>query len=181
MKEHPSQQEDYAEKIIDQINNTTKKPDNNVLLSLFKMYDFDEGIINLCRKLGMRDDLLNFYISRNRDEDIIALCKEHGEDEVNLWIHALKYFVKLEDQKEDFIPAILDELSKIPNLSPLPVLNILSKSKNIPYEHIKSFFLQKYIPSDLDSKKTSTISKKIKKSSRKTWEKLRKVEKSSKN
>lgn len=67
MKEHPSKREDYAEKILDQINNTTKKPDNNVLLSLFKMYDFDEGIINLCRKLGMRDDLLNFFISRNRD------------------------------------------------------------------------------------------------------------------
>lgn len=63
------------------------------------MYDFDEGIINLCRKLGMRDDLLNFFISRNRDEDIIDLCREHGSDEVNLWIHALKYFVKPELRK----------------------------------------------------------------------------------
>lgn len=48
----------------------------------------------LCRKLGMRDDLLNFYIAKNRDKDIMDLCREHGSDEVNLWIHALKYFVK---------------------------------------------------------------------------------------
>ena len=54
MKEHPSQKDDYSDKILDQITNTTKKSDNNVLLSLFKMYDFDEGIIHLCRKLGMR-------------------------------------------------------------------------------------------------------------------------------
>ena len=71
MKEHPSQRDEYAEKIIDQITNTTKKSDNNVLLSLFKMYDFDEGIVHLCRKLGMREDLLNFFIARNRDNDII--------------------------------------------------------------------------------------------------------------
>jgi hypothetical protein len=55
----------------------------------------------------MRDDLLNFYISRNRDKDIVELCKEHGSDEVNLWIHALKYFVKPELRKEHFIPEIL--------------------------------------------------------------------------
>jgi vacuolar protein sorting-associated protein 11 len=41
MKEHPSQKEEYGHKILEQLSNTTKKPDNNVLLSLFKMYDFD--------------------------------------------------------------------------------------------------------------------------------------------
>lgn len=102
-----------------------------MLLSLFKMYDFDEGIVLLCRNLGMREDLLNFYIARNRDKDIIDLCKEHGNDEVNLWIHALKYFVKPELRKEHYVPDILAELSTIPNLSPLPVLSILAKSKNI--------------------------------------------------
>ena len=54
MKEHPSKCDEYSEKILDQINNSSKKSDNNVLLSLFKFYDFDDGIINLCRKLGMR-------------------------------------------------------------------------------------------------------------------------------
>lgn len=75
MKEHPSQKEEYGNKIVEQLSNTNKKPDNNVLLSLFKMYDFDEGIVMLCKNLGMREDLLNFYIARNRDKDIIDLCK----------------------------------------------------------------------------------------------------------
>lgn len=75
MKEHPSQKEEYGNKILEQLSNTNKKPDNNVLLSLFKMYDFDEGIVMLCKNLGMREDLLNFYIARNRDKDIIDLCK----------------------------------------------------------------------------------------------------------
>ena len=145
------------------MSNTTKKPDNNVLLSLFKMYDFDEGIVMLCKNLGMREDLLNFYIARNRDKDIIDLCKEHGSDEVNLWIHALKYFVKPELRKEYFVPEILNELSKIPNLSPLPVLSILSKSKNIEYQYIKSFFLQKYFTIYADSSRITRTSIKIEK------------------
>jgi len=71
MKEHPAKREECTGKILDQLQNTTKKPDNNVLLSLFKMYDFDDGIITLCKKLGMRDDLLNFYIAKNREKDIM--------------------------------------------------------------------------------------------------------------
>jgi hypothetical protein len=58
------------------------------------MYEFDEGVVALCKKLGMRDDLLNFYISKKMDKDILDLCKEHGVEEVDLWMHALKYFIK---------------------------------------------------------------------------------------
>jgi vacuolar protein sorting-associated protein 11 len=107
------------------------------------MYEYDEGIIYLCKKLNMRDDLLNFYISKNSDANIMDLCKEHGSEEVNLWIHALKYFVKPEHKKEHYIPEILEELARIPNLSPLPILSILAKSKNIEYQYIKDFFLHK--------------------------------------
>lgn len=85
----------------------------------------------------MRDDLLNFYISKNRDGDILELCKIHGIEEVDLWIHALKYFVKPENKKEFYLPEILDELSKIPNLSPLFILSILSKNKSLPYKYVK--------------------------------------------
>lgn len=44
------------------------------------MYEYDEGIITLCKKLNMKDDLLNFYIGKNRDNDIMDLCKQHGND-----------------------------------------------------------------------------------------------------
>ena len=40
-KEHPSQREEYADRILSLLRNANKKYDNNVLLSLFRMYDFD--------------------------------------------------------------------------------------------------------------------------------------------
>lgn len=80
MKENPAQKEEYKEKILENINHVGKKSDNNHLLALFKMYDFDDGIVKLCKKLYMRDDLLNFYIGKGRDTDILELCKEHGDN-----------------------------------------------------------------------------------------------------
>jgi hypothetical protein len=40
-----------------------KKYDKNHLLVLFKMYNFTPGIIFLLKKLQMREELLNFYIT----------------------------------------------------------------------------------------------------------------------
>ena len=99
MKNEPTNKETYQTKILDILIQENRKYDSNHLLALFKMYDFDEGVVTLCKKLGMRDDLLNFYISKNRDGDILELCKMHGAEEVDLWIHALKYFVKPEHKK----------------------------------------------------------------------------------
>jgi hypothetical protein len=131
IKSNPDKKAQYEERILNILVRENKKYDSNHLLALFKMYDFDEGVIALCKKLGMRDDLLNFYISKDRDKDVLELCRVHGREEVDLWMHALKYFVKPENKKEFNLPSILEELSKIPNLSPLPILSILAKNKSL--------------------------------------------------
>ena len=61
----------YQAKIMENLESQERKYDRNHLLVLFKMYEFDQGIVYLCRVLEMRDDLLNFYISRRNDKEII--------------------------------------------------------------------------------------------------------------
>ena len=92
--DNSSQIEGYQEKIMDVLRNSEKKYDHNHLLVIFKMYDFDQGIVYLCGLLGMRDDLLNFYINKKKDNEILDLCTTYGHEESNLWIQALKYFAK---------------------------------------------------------------------------------------
>ena len=58
---------DYQQKIMENLKEKDRKFDKNHLLVLFKMYEFDQGIIYLCLLLDMRDDLLNFYISKKND------------------------------------------------------------------------------------------------------------------
>lgn len=62
-----------------------KKYDKNHLLVLFKMYVFVPGIVFMLKKLQMREELLNFYITLKENDKIIQLCKENGEKESNLW------------------------------------------------------------------------------------------------
>jgi hypothetical protein len=63
---------------MDNLESQERKYDKNHLLVLFKMYEFDQGIVFLCRMLEMRDDLLNFYINRKNDKEIIEMCKLYG-------------------------------------------------------------------------------------------------------
>lgn len=72
--------EEYQRKIMDNLESQDRKYDKNHLLVLFKMNEFDQGIVYLCKVLEMRDDLLNFYINRKNDKEIIELCKQYGAE-----------------------------------------------------------------------------------------------------
>lgn len=91
----------------------------------------------------MREELLNFYISIKENSQIIQLCKEHGKKESNLWIQALKYFAKPENEAEHMINEVLREISELQNLSPLLILNILAKNKNVNFQLVKQYFIDK--------------------------------------
>jgi hypothetical protein len=69
---------DLENKIM-QLLEQENKYDKHHLLVLFKMYNFKKGIIKLCDTLNLREELLNFYIQNNDAEEIINLCKAHGE------------------------------------------------------------------------------------------------------
>ncbi|CAK82335.1 unnamed protein product (macronuclear) [Paramecium tetraurelia] len=120
-----------------------KKYDKNHLLVLFKMYNFVPGIIFLLKKLQMREELLNFYISLKQNDQIINLCSEYGREETNLWIQALKYFAKPENGAENYIEKVLVLVSSLENLSPLLILNILSKNRNVNFKLVKNYFTNK--------------------------------------
>ncbi len=110
---------------------------------LFKMHHFDPGIIYLCEKLQLHEELLQFYIDRehkNKDDDIIAHCQKSWKTYgTNLWVQALKYFIS-HPNKVDRIPDILEKITDVDTLSPLLVLNILSQNGNIPFEKVSKYF-----------------------------------------
>lgn len=50
------------------------------------MYKFGPGIVSICEKMGLREELLNYYIEREAFDHIIRLCEKYGETEINLWV-----------------------------------------------------------------------------------------------
>jgi hypothetical protein len=49
--------------LLEESQENEQKYDKNHLLVLFKMYKFEPGIIFMLKKLQMREELLNFYIT----------------------------------------------------------------------------------------------------------------------
>jgi len=70
------------------------------MLFLFKIYDSEEGIQNCCESNNLKQELLNFYIQKKDNINVLKVCK--GEETVmmqpnepvngDLWIQALTYF-----------------------------------------------------------------------------------------
>ncbi|CAK57987.1 unnamed protein product (macronuclear) [Paramecium tetraurelia] len=118
------------------------KYDKNHLLVQFKIYNFTEGIICLLKKLQMREELLNFYITKKDNEEILNLCTEYGEQEQNLWVLALKYFAKPENKATHYIPNILKELSKLESISSFLILDIMKENSNVKFGQMRDFLKQ---------------------------------------
>lgn len=55
----------------------------------------------------------------------------------------MKYFAKPENGAELYIEKVLSLVSNLENLSPLLILNILSKNKNVNFKLVKSYFFNK--------------------------------------
>ena len=91
------------------------------------------------------DDIGSNYYSTNYDK-IIEVCKDYGNVEMNYWIQALNYFINISTEgtksyTEGHIKTILNEFSKNEAVSPLVLLEILKKSKNIQVETVKEVLL----------------------------------------
>lgn len=108
---------------------------------LLKMYDFPEGIVYISSLMGNKEELLYHFIRNSDDENIWFLCQEHGNDiESNLWIQALTYFCNKDSpQSVKYIQLILQAIENKEFLTPLIVLEILSKNRNITFGTVKHY------------------------------------------
>lgn len=55
----------------------------------------------------------------------------------------MKYFAKPDNGAENYIERVLNQVTGLENLSPLLILNILSKNKNVNFKLVKSYFTNK--------------------------------------
>lgn len=131
----------YGDKIKTLLEESRNRYDKNYVLMLLKMYDFPEGIIYISSLMGNKEELLYHFIRNNDDENIWFLCQEHGNDiESNLWVQALTYFCNKDSpQSVKYIQFILQAIENKEFLTPLIVLEILSKNRNITFGTVKHY------------------------------------------
>ena len=90
--------------LVKEINSFAKryedKIDKNYVLFLFQIYNYSEGIQEVCESLNMMQGLLSYYIQKNDFKNVLNVCTKHGAQNLDLWIQALTYFRDLEGQDE---------------------------------------------------------------------------------
>ena len=99
--------------------------------------------------MGNKEELLYHFISANDFENIWRLCLQYGNSgEGNLWVQALTYFCNIDDPRSvEYIQKILQQIENQEFLTPLIVLEILSKNRRIKFGTVKNYLknqLQRY-------------------------------------
>lgn len=130
--------------------NLQSKLDKNHVLLLFKINGFTQGVTEVCELLGLKTELLNYYIEKKDLKEILRFCKKNGNDDPNLWITALNFFCSKggpedpsDTEKLNMIPEILDNIVDIENLSHILVLKIMMSNNQIQAKHVKKYFIKK--------------------------------------
>lgn len=70
---------------------------------MFQIYNFSEGVKECCERLGLKQELLNYYIQQDDKDAVMKVCEEYASSSNSdpsttgdLWIQALTYFRDLE-------------------------------------------------------------------------------------
>lgn len=130
----------YEKKIKDLLETANNKYDKHHVLMLFKMYDYAEGVVSISHLMDSKQELMFHYIKTNDHGNIWNTCSKYGHDDNDLWVQALTHFCSKDDKKcLEYIEKILQEIEKKNFLTPLIVLKILSKSRNITFGTVKSY------------------------------------------
>ena len=123
--------------------------DLNYLLLLFKIYGFQNGVVELNEILELKQELMQVYMDNHNYDKLVALCNSYGQSDTNYWVQALNYFLGISTNAtkgllEKYIKQTLDNLFQNESVSPLVLLEILNKSKerSMPFDTIKDVLLK---------------------------------------
>ena len=123
--------------------------DLNYLMLLFKIYGFQNGVVELNEILELKQELMQLYMDNHNYDKLVSLCNSYGQSDMNYWVQALNYFLGISTNTtkgllEKYIKQTLDNLFQSESVSPLVLLEIINKSKerSIPFETIKDVLLR---------------------------------------
>jgi len=87
------------------------KYDKHHVLFLFQMYNYSDGVRDLCEKLSLKQELLSFYMQNEDNPKILEVCCKHGDTDTDMWIQALTFYATRSNSGEN-IRIALEEIDK---------------------------------------------------------------------
>ena len=96
------------------------------------------GLLFLYEKNGMFNRILQHHMNNRDYEGILKTCQKYDSQDLNIWVHALKYFSKQEDTKcKTYLIQTLAAIDKYNLLPPIIVIKTISQNSTITFDTIK--------------------------------------------
>ena len=86
--------------ILKLLKSETAKYDVEQAMILCQMSHFEAGLLYLHEKSKMFKPILNHFVSINDGNKVFETCQRYGDEDPNLWVDALWYFSKTEDNEK---------------------------------------------------------------------------------
>ena len=82
---------EMEEQIMIFINVNREKYDKKHVLMLFQMYQFSEGIKELCLLLELKQELMAYYMDKKEYNNIMKICNDYGKKVPYIYIYIYRY------------------------------------------------------------------------------------------
>lgn len=136
----------FEDKIKNLLESANNRYDKNHVLMLFQMYDYNEGVVSLSKLMDNKQELMYHYIKNHDYDNIWLTCQKYARNKKDLWVQALTYFSnRNDDMAIEYIKKILQQIEHSEHLSPLIVLEILSKNAKISFGAVKNYFKKQLV------------------------------------
>ena len=111
------------------------------VLVLAQMHNFKEGLLFLYQQMNMYNMMIKYYLESNETEKVIELCKQYGTEDSSLWIQLLTTYSEMENIDIQQLTEVLTYVNEHKLVTPLLVLQLLSKNPKISLNVIKKFLM----------------------------------------
>ncbi len=133
----------YEANIMKLLRDSRAKYNDAHALVLVQMLNFKVGQLFLYDKLRMYHMVIQHHMESDDKASILSVCIEKGEKDPNLLIQVLQYFCRDGKYCEKEVVELLRFADKKNLLSPLLLVHILSKNKEIKFKIIQDYIVSR--------------------------------------
>ncbi|XP_069106820.1 vacuolar protein sorting-associated protein 11 homolog isoform X1 [Argopecten irradians] len=127
----------------DLLKNPDARYDLDQALVLCQMNNFKAGILYLYEKAHLYQQILQYHMEHDDFVHVIDTCKKFGGQDSNLWVQALSYFARKEDNCKSQLMEVLSHIDKKNLLPPLLVIQSLAHNSTATLSVVKDYIIRR--------------------------------------
>ncbi|XP_067666114.1 vacuolar protein sorting-associated protein 11 homolog [Haliotis asinina] len=134
---------DRERKTLELLKNPDARYDIDHALILCQMNNFKAGILYLYEKAHLYQQILRYHMEHDEYVHVIDACKKFGQQDPSLWVQALSFFARKEENCKAQLMEVLSHIDKKNLLPPLLVIQTLAHNSTATLSVVKDYIIRR--------------------------------------